>query len=311
MGKLEEASSILQELGFGSKPTKVAQLTLLALANIGLEDSWSTASAPLLTVHLHIMKFAHDKYGVLYATNSRESFRKEALRPMVHCGLIVRNADDPSRPTNAQDNNYQLTETALAAIRRFGTASWETYRDKHLERTGLSSKITDQRRKRGGYEVALPGGTVVLLTGGSHNLLLAEIIESMLPAFFPRSLVLYLGDTAKKDLWTDTDALKQVGLTISTQDKVPDVILLDAEANTLILVEAIDSGGEINDQRLAELEEFSSGVSARKLFISAFLSFKKFKTYIDRIAWETDVWIAEKPEHLVHFNGQDYLRPKN
>jgi type II restriction enzyme len=27
------------------------------------------------------------------------------------------------------------------------------------------------------------------------------------------------------------------------------------------------------------------------------------------IAWETEVWIADNPDHLVHFNGDKFLEP--
>ncbi len=27
------------------------------------------------------------------------------------------------------------------------------------------------------------------------------------------------------------------------------------------------------------------------------------------VAWETEVWIADNPDHLVHFNGHKFLGP--
>jgi hypothetical protein len=31
--------------------------------------------------------------------------------------------------------------------------------------------------------------------------------------------------------------------------------------------------------------------------------------YLDEISWETEVWIAQSPTHLVHFNGERFLGP--
>jgi hypothetical protein len=31
--------------------------------------------------------------------------------------------------------------------------------------------------------------------------------------------------------------------------------------------------------------------------------------YLGEIAWETEVWVADAPSHLIHFNGERFLGP--
>ena len=45
------------------------------------------------------------------------------------------------------------------------------------------------------------------------------------------------------------------------------------------------------------------------MFITAFLDLKTYKKFCDQIAWETDVWIAENPDHMIHLNGDRFMGP--
>lgn len=49
---------------------------------------------------------------------------------------------------------------------------------------------------------------------------------------------------------------------------------------------------------------------AGKVFVTAFPTFAEFRKHMRHIAWETEVWIAEAPEHLIHFNGDRFLGPR-
>jgi hypothetical protein len=31
--------------------------------------------------------------------------------------------------------------------------------------------------------------------------------------------------------------------------------------------------------------------------------------YLNDISWETEVWVADSPTHLIHFNGERFLGP--
>jgi hypothetical protein len=48
-----------------------------------------------------------------------------------------------------------------------------------------------------------------------------------------------------------------------------------------------------------------------RVYVSAFPSFREFKKYAAEIAWETEVWVAEAPDHMLHFNGDRFLGPRH
>lgn len=35
----------------------------------------------------------------------------------------------------------------------------------------------------------------------------------------------------------------------------------------------------------------------------------EFRKYIDKIAWESEVWCADRPSHTIHYNGERFLGP--
>ncbi len=48
---------------------------------------------------------------------------------------------------------------------------------------------------------------------------------------------------------------------------------------------------------------------AEQVYVTALLDVKAFRKYAGDIAWETEVWIAETPDHMIHFNGLKFLVP--
>ena len=82
-----------------------------------------------------------------------------------------------------------------------------------------------------------------------------------------------------------------------------------ASFKPLAIVEAVKTGGEINVERRDRFLKLFQGCSAHLAFINAFESFTEFKKIIKTITWETHVWLAENPTHLIHFNGDKYWLP--
>ena len=129
------------------------------------------------------------------------------------------------------------------------------------------------------------------------------------PRFAPGSTLLYLGDAADNLLHLDKDKLAELGVPITEHAKLPDVVLYDEERNWLFLVEAVTSHGPVSPKRVEELEVTLKDCVATRVYVSAFPDFRQFKQHVDKIAWETEVWIAEIPDHLIHFNGNKFLGP--
>lgn len=55
--------------------------------------------------------------------------------------------------------------------------------------------------------------------------------------------------------------------------------------------------------------DFIQDSSAGLIFISAFPDRKTFTRFSNDLAWETDVWIANNPTHMIHLNGSRFLGP--
>lgn len=158
--------------------------------------------------------------------------------------------------------------------------------------------------------VRIPKGRELLLSPGKHNEVQKAVVEEFAPRFAPGAHLLYLGDTEKKNLLLDQDALARLGIAITAHDKLPDVILHDEKRKWLFFVEAVTSHGPVTPKRLIELQEMAEGAEAGLVFVTAFPDFAEFRKHIDAIAWETEVWMADRPDHMIHYNGDRFLGPR-
>ena len=149
-----------------------------------------------------------------------------------------------------------------------------------------------------------------MLSPGKHNLVQAAIVEEFASRFVKNSVILYLGDTEQKNLHIDKKKLKSIGIPITEHSKLPDVVIYDESKNWLYLIEAVTSHGPMSPKRIIELEKFLVNCKAGKIYVSAFPDFSEFKKHTKNIAWDTEVWIMEFPEHMIHFNGDRFLGPR-
>ncbi len=256
-----------------------------------------------------MIEFVAREYGKIYAENTRENIRRQAIHQFVQAGVLERNPDDPGLPTNSPRTHYALSDEALAVVRAFGTLDFTRLAAGFRRESGggLAARYA-QPRQRMRVEVALPSGARVTLSPGLHNDLQRSVIEEFLPAFAPGARVLYLGDTDNKSLYVESDVLARIGVPLEAHDKLPDILVYDEARDRLILCEAVTSHGPVSAKRRIELEECLSDCRVARIYVSAFLSFAEFKRHAESIAWETDVWIAESPSHMLHYNGETFLK---
>lgn len=314
MSKREEALEILRSLGLPrQQQNERSGLTLLALAGLTEEQPWSGTTRPLLRVW-DLMHWMRDHYGKDYAANSRETIRRHTVhRHTVHqfeqARLIDRNPDDPGRPTNSGATVYQLTAEATKVLRAFGRKNFAAVCERFIEQHGSLSAAYARARQRVLVPVLLPDGSKVELSPGVHNELQRLIVEGFAPRFAQGAAVVYLGDTADKRLVIAAGLLKSLNIPEMNHDKLPDVVLHDKKRNWLFLIEAVTSHGPVSAKRHAELEAMLRDCPAGRVYVTAFLNFSAFKKYASDIVWESEVWIAEFPDHMIHFNGDKFLGP--
>ena len=274
MSKLEEAKEILKEIGMPkSQQSDLCAYTLLALLQLEENEEWKKASNEYIRIH-DIMEFIKEKYNIAYAENSRETFRKQALHHFRIAAII----EDNEKPTNSPNYRYRIT-------------------------------IYENKRKLTRMPVIINGAKFEFSTG-KHNELQKAIIEEFAPRFAQNSIVLYVGDTKDKDLYKDKEILKKLKIAMGDHEKLPDVILYQEDKKWLYFIEAVTSVGPINPKRILEINEMTKECELGKIYITAFIDMKTFKKFAEDLAWETEVWLSEMPDHMIHLNGDKFVGPR-
>jgi hypothetical protein len=139
--------------------------------------------------------------------------------------------------------------------------------------------------------------------------LIRKIIKRMIPRLVPGGTAVYIGDAEDKFLHLDADYLERLGVVIPAPAKLPDVVVHDVRRNWLLLIEAVTSAGPVDGKRRNELKKLFAGCKAGLIFVTAFSTRDVMRSFLTQISWETEVWVAEDPEHLIHFNGERFLGP--
>jgi len=309
--KLKQAQQILSDIGMPkAQHNEISAFTLLALCNIKKSSKWSAASRQSMTVTKGIMDFIKVNYAKEYAPNTRETFRRQVLHQFVQGQVADYNPDGPNLPTNSPRAHYAISEAVLFVVRSFGSSDYNSRIEEFKKRQGSLVEIYDKNRIKQSVPVTLPTGEIFNLSPGKHNELQAAIINSFASRFLTKPQVLYLGDTAKKGLVLDKESFSILNVDISGHDKLPDIVLLDTTKKWLFLIEAVTSHGPMNPKRVFELQEMFKGCKCGIVYVSTFLNFTEFKQHSKDISWETEVWIAEFPEHMIHFNGDKFIGPR-
>lgn len=307
--RLTETVAALTVLQFGPKQrNKTAAYTLLALLDLHPDVSWADAQAPLRGI-TPIINFIAKAYGARYAPNTREQIRDDAVKFFLEEGLLLRNPDDPNRATNSGRTVYQIEPSALALLRKIGTHNWPPALKEYLaSREDLKNEIA-RTRHLARVPITLPDGSRVALSPGGQNPLIKAIIEHFCPIFAPGGVVIYIGDTENKFVHLEAENLASLGVTLDSAAKIPDVIVHYTAKNWLLLIEAVTSAGPVDGKRRKELKKLFAGCKAGLIFVTAFETRRTMRSFLSHIAWESEVWIAEDSDHMIHFNGERFLGP--
>lgn len=306
--RINEALQILSDLDMprGQRNERSA-LTLLALLDLTHDKPWSAASAPLIGI-TPIMDWARDHYNKDYKPNTRESVRRQTIHQFMQAALVVMNPDEP-RSINSPDTVYQIEPTCLALLKSFGTDQYDLkLKGFKAAQIGLAEKYA-KKREMNLVPVVISPEQTINLSAGEHSELIKNIIEQFGPRFVPGGRLVYVGDTGDKMGYFDKELLGSLGVTVDEHGKMPDAIIYFKEKNWLILAEAVTSHGPVDAKRHKELETLFRNAEPGLVFVSTFPDKRTFTKYIDAISWETEVWIADNPSHLIHFNGIRFLGP--
>ena len=305
MAKLEEAKNILNELKVPPKQqSDLCGYVILAMADIKKNDEWANATNKWIRIH-EVIAFIRDFYEVSYAENSRETFRKQAIHHFRNAAFI----EDNGKATNSPNYRYRLTDEMLLLVKTFQSNQWEEQKNNFLKSHQNLIDLYSSKKAVRKMPVKINGDDFTFSLV-KHNQLQKLIIEEFAPRFAENSECLYVGDTIQKDLVKNEEKLKELGFEITLHDKMPDVVLYSEDKNWIYFIESVTSVGAMEPKRIKEIEEMTENVSAGKIYVTAFLDFKTFKKFSESLAWETEVWIADMPDHMIHLNGDKFLGPR-
>ncbi|MHB1265631.1 MAG: BsuBI/PstI family type II restriction endonuclease [Gemmatimonadaceae bacterium] len=285
-----------------------AAIVLLALLDLRGGRNWVDAQAPLMGIR-PIMDYAAAHLGKKWAENTRETVRRFTVHQFVQAGVCLRNPDDLTRATNSPDTVYQIAPMLLGVLRQYGQPTWDTALAEYLAVAGRLADEYKAARDVQRIPLSVDGIPGLTLTPGGQNELVRATIEGFVAIFTRAPHPVYIGDTGDKLAWFDQAYLAELGVTVESHGQIPDLVIHDRERDWLILIEAVTSHGPMSAKRIKELKTLFAGSQAGLVFVTAFLTRKAFTTYLPDIAWETEVWIAEDPTHMIHFNGERFLGP--
>ena len=310
MDKLDIVKNLLVKLNMPNRQQgTLCCLTLLAMAKLKKKMHWRDATNDWMRIH-DIIAFLADNYETTYAENSRETFRKQAIHPFRMAALI----EDNGKATNSPDYRYRITPEFLTVIQSIKHPKKSLCEDnasltQFLSRHETLANLYASKKRMQKMPVKINGEDFTF-SSGKHNQLQKAIIEEFAPRFAPHSKCLYVGDTIQKDMAKNVAQLAALGFEITLHDKMPDVVLYREDKNWIYFIESVTSVGPMNPKRILEIEAMTKNVVAGKIYVTAFLDFVTFKKFSEELAWETEVWIADMPDHMIHLNGDRFLGPR-
>lgn len=298
---IEEVKELLRALGFPDAfISDQTALTLLALADRRPRQKLLPGHARLAEgARIHdILNFVREDMGRRVAENTRESYRKTSLRPLVEAGWVIRHQLSTNDPSTYYTLNGELA--------RLLTAPPGPDRDRLVERLRLRSGRGSRPKSARSREVVvqLSPDLSFVLSPGAHSELERAVVEVLAPAILANPSVVYLGDTAGRSGFQDRAVMRRLNLPIDVKAPLPDVVLYSGEDRRLMVVEAVTSVGSITTNRLAQLREFARGpirLGIQVEFLTAFPGRRDLRRFLEEIAWGTSVWLADEPYNLIHF----------
>ena len=256
-----------------------------------------------------IMDWIRKYYEKDYAPNTRETVRRQSMHQFCDAGIALYNPDQPDRPVNSPKTVYQIETALLAVLKTFGTDQWDENLAVYLEKRETLVARYARQRAQNLVPVEIAPRKKIHLSPGEHSELIRAVIEDFAPRFAPGSVLVYAGDTGDKWGYFDDVLLADLGVTVDFHGKMPDVVLHYKRKNWLLLVESVTSHGPVDGKRHGELAALFSASKAGLVYVTAFPNRSVMGRYLSEIAWETEVWVADAPSHLIHFNGERFLGP--
>jgi type II restriction enzyme len=312
---INEALDILESVGipFNAKSERgLERMAVCFLAVAGVTKDWKKAKSSQDNIHLKtrdIINIINKNFEENISSGSYDDIRRKDLKLLVLADIVLNSGVNKGSATNDPTRGYSLHPDFKKLIVDYKTGLWSKSLKAFTKNKPNLSEILARKRTLDKIPVKLPNGKPIELSLGEHNILLKQIIEQFLPRFGSDCEVLYIGDTSNKILHIEEAELKKLNFFELSHDELPDIIAYSKKKNWLYLIEAVHSSGPMSETRVLELKKMLKNCKAGIVFVTTFLTKADFRKWMLDIAWETEVWTADNPDHLVHFNGHKFLGP--
>lgn len=313
---IRESLHIVQMLGIPTedltdeRKEKIA-MALLAVGDVKTSKEWAKikdANKPYAVTTKQMIDFYNQHLEDSTSKGSYDYVLRHGLKRLLISGIVVQSKPD----SNLSDSTrgYKISVEYSKIIRTYHQKDWaqqvsifnrshKTYAER-LAQTRDIPKIT----------VRTADGQEFQLKDGEHNLIQQQIIQEFLPRFGYGSKILYCGDSDNKyGVINETDVMAKLGISDISQGKLPDVVAYSESKDWIFLVEAYHSSNPITAERKYELEQMMGTAASKCVFVTAFNNHDAYHTCPEDIAWETEIWIATEPTHMIHRNGHRFMGP--
>jgi type II restriction enzyme len=306
---INEALDILESVGIPMDKTErsLERMAICFLAVAGVTNDWRKAKENANLKSRDIINLVNKNFEEKISSGSYDDIRRKDLKLLVLADIVINSGVNKGSATNDPTRGYALHPDFRQLIITYKTNEWTKNLKSFNKNKPSLVDILSRKRNLEKIPVKLPSGKPIALSLGEHNVLQKALIEEFLPRFGSDCSVLYIGDTSNKTLHIEIEELKKLNFFELSHDELPDIIAYSIKNNWLYLIEAVHSSGPMSETRVLELKKMLKDCKAELIFITGFLSRLDFKKWMLDIAWETEVWTADKPDHLVHFNGHKFL----
>ncbi|MBU0691154.1 restriction endonuclease [bacterium] len=312
---INEAAFVLDSLGIPVErltQRRLERMAVVFLAVIEVYDSrnWSKAKdlndGRSLTTR-EIIPIVNEYFSEEISSGSYDDIRRRDLEYPLLSSIIV--PTKPSTSRNDPGRGYALSSEYSPIVRKFGAEDWNNLVNEFLKQRETLSQSLVSKRVMSRVPVVLPDGKRLDFDYGKHNELIKAVIEEFLPRYGNNAEVYYVGSAEDRMLHYEEAKLREMKFYELTHAELPDVIAFSKNKNWLYLIEAVHSANPISAERHFKLKQLTSKCTAGLIYITAFNDKKSFRRFAADISWETEVWIASDPDHVIHFDGERFLGP--
>jgi adenine-specific DNA-methyltransferase len=301
--RIEEAVSILKAIGLpAGHQNEKSGMVLLGMLVLDVDSPWSDAKATSRRIS-QLVDHCARQFGSRFSIARPEAFARRVLRQFVSAGLVVP-APDRIRQGCKPEKCFRIAAGAIELFRAYGSCNW----DKAIATWSASSIGLRDVNLAALQQITakLPAGGKVSLKQIPQNLLIKYVVEDFCTRFTPEDEVLYLGGTRGRPTVCREEKLAKLGVTVGDDGKMPDVVIYSGKKKRLLLVSAVAGRTRVREKRYREMKDMFTTATCEFVLVTTFLDRAEMRKHLHDITWETEVWVAEAPAHLIHFNGERF-----